>query len=416
MVGLPARGKSFISMQLARFLQWKGCQTQVFNAGNHRRKTETGVQDASYFDPNSAASVARRETIAAAVLDEMISWLAEGADRFAVFDATNTTRSRRCKVAEKLRAVPGVGVIFVESICDDAVVLEANLMLKLNKSPDYAHVRKEEARQDLLRRIGHYEKVYEPVDEEEMMLGGERVQVSYIKLLNFSSHVVAHNIWGRVATTVLPYLMSLHVGSRPVWLVRLPHSAMSPHAWRKQGKPWPPPVDMQFSEQPLSEQGAAFAEALAAFTARQAPSIAVFTCTHRRGLQLAECLGGGRVRTALNPQDRGACDGLSNAELPRQAAEVWDDPLHQRFPGGESLADMLQRLAPILIELEQEMRPVLVAAPLSVLQVLYCYYAALPVAQAMTQALPMHTIVELRPAGADFSERRFGVEDINGSA
>merc|ERR1712232_136898 len=119
----------------------------------------------------------------------------------------------------------------------------ANVAIKLEKSPDYKSLPQEEARKDLLQRISNYEKVYEPVHEEEMPVGGGRKRVSYIKLLNLSSHVIAHNIWGRAATTVLPYLMALHVGSRPIWLVRLPHASLTPQAWRSLGKPWPPPPE-----------------------------------------------------------------------------------------------------------------------------------------------------------------------------
>uniref|UniRef100_A0A7S1SC48 6-phosphofructo-2-kinase domain-containing protein n=1 Tax=Alexandrium catenella TaxID=2925 RepID=A0A7S1SC48_ALECA len=416
MVGLPARGKSFISLQLTRFLNWMGFEARVFNAGNHRRTTETGVQNASYFDPKSTTAAARRDQIAFEVLDGMLEWMDEGRDRFAVFDATNSTQARRRMVAERLQGTPGLGVIFVESICDDDSVLEANIALKLSKSPDYARMPREEARQDLLRRISHYETVYEPLEEEEMTLAGGVVRISYIKLLNFSSHVVAHNIWGRAAVTVLPYLMALHVGSRPVWLVRLPHAEVTAYSWRKQGKPWPPPREVQFAEQPLSPQGHAFVDTLAAFIARRADGIAVFTCTHRRGLELAERLGGGRVRTSLNPQDRGICFGLTAEEVAECAPDVLADPLHKRFAGGESLADMLQRLVPTLIEVEQEMRPVLVAAPLTPLQALYCYYAGLPVASAVSLQLPMHTLIELQPSGAHFTERRLSMEELCGPA
>ena len=38
MVGLPARGKSFISSKLQSFLQWSGKRTQIFNAGQKRRQ------------------------------------------------------------------------------------------------------------------------------------------------------------------------------------------------------------------------------------------------------------------------------------------------------------------------------------------------------------------------------------------
>ena len=40
MVGLPARGKTYISKKLARYLNWIGVTTKVFNVGEYRRQTE----------------------------------------------------------------------------------------------------------------------------------------------------------------------------------------------------------------------------------------------------------------------------------------------------------------------------------------------------------------------------------------
>ncbi len=39
MVGLPARGKSYIAKKMSRFLNWMGYPTRVFNVGNYRRST-----------------------------------------------------------------------------------------------------------------------------------------------------------------------------------------------------------------------------------------------------------------------------------------------------------------------------------------------------------------------------------------
>ena len=39
-----------------------------------------------------------------------------------------------------------------------------------------------------------------------------QVEISYIKLVNLSSHVIVHNLFGRCATNVLPFLMAVHVG------------------------------------------------------------------------------------------------------------------------------------------------------------------------------------------------------------
>ena len=41
MVGLPARGKSFISKKIERFLSWRGDEVQIFNVGERRRKHES---------------------------------------------------------------------------------------------------------------------------------------------------------------------------------------------------------------------------------------------------------------------------------------------------------------------------------------------------------------------------------------
>lgn len=37
MVGLPARGKTYISRKICRYLNWMGFKSKVFNIGNYRR-------------------------------------------------------------------------------------------------------------------------------------------------------------------------------------------------------------------------------------------------------------------------------------------------------------------------------------------------------------------------------------------
>jgi 6-phosphofructo-2-kinase len=61
MVGLPARGKSYIAKKLKRFLSWTGYRTEVFNVGHRRRRCPDDVHhDANFFDPNNAAGKSKR--------------------------------------------------------------------------------------------------------------------------------------------------------------------------------------------------------------------------------------------------------------------------------------------------------------------------------------------------------------------
>ena len=148
MVGLPARGKSFISHKLYAFLNWSGTRTQIFNAGTTRRLAEPEESlevlpsangrpmqrersAASFFDPTDESAKAAREEIAMQTLDELLQWFEEGGE-VGIYDATNSTVARRSEVQARAsaaaeRAGHSVNVVFIESICDETALLEANM-------------------------------------------------------------------------------------------------------------------------------------------------------------------------------------------------------------------------------------------------------------------------------------------------
>ena len=207
MVGLPARGKSFISHKLYAFLNWSGTRTQIFNAGQKRRLAEPEETPASsssegrpmqrersaasFFDPTDEDAKAAREEIAMETLDELLQWFEAGGE-VGIYDATNSTFARRGEVlaraaAAAQRAGHSVNVVFIESICDETALLEANMLAKVRASPDFKSLSEEEALSDLRERIGHYERAYESVTDEEG---------AYIKLYNLSSKVSANQVFG----------------------------------------------------------------------------------------------------------------------------------------------------------------------------------------------------------------------------
>ena len=96
LVGLPARGKSYLVKKLRRYLNWLQYETKVFNVGNMRRVVENSHdQSANFFDPNNPDMKSLRDDIALSVLEQLIGWLKEGG-RVAIHDATNSTLARRC--------------------------------------------------------------------------------------------------------------------------------------------------------------------------------------------------------------------------------------------------------------------------------------------------------------------------------
>ena len=211
MVGLPARGKSFIAKKLERFLRWRGHQAKIFNVGD-RRRTHGGTQDAQFF---SESNVEVRNKIAEGVLHEMSAWLRAGQGepcltheaamgRAAIFDATNSNRFRRANVVEMLRAeAPESKVLFVESVCDDATTIEINLLQKVRASPDFRDQQEETALLELRARIREYESQYETLSPTEGF--------AFIKLFNLSSRLHLNHVYGRAAKSLVPYMMGIHV-------------------------------------------------------------------------------------------------------------------------------------------------------------------------------------------------------------
>ena len=175
MVGLPARGKSFIAKKLERFLRWRGNPAKIFNVGD-RRRTVGGVQNAQFF---SEANVEQRNKIAEGVLQEMAAWLREGQDepclsneaaigRAAIFDATNSSRDRRANVVQMLgELMPQCKILFVESVCDDSTTIEINLLQKVRASPDFRGQDEAKALLELRARIREYEAQYETLSPSE---------------------------------------------------------------------------------------------------------------------------------------------------------------------------------------------------------------------------------------------------------
>jgi hypothetical protein len=193
MVGLPARGKSFIAKKLSKFLCWKGLKCKVFNVGQLRRTVCAGTQDHTFFDPKNEKAKEEREKLAKQSLQQILDWFLIGENgskggEVAIFDATNTTRNRRVVLLETFEnfsreSKMSVHVVFIESICTNELVINANIAQKVACSPDYASMSVDEAIVDLKQRMKNYESAYEALTDEE--------NISYIKLFDLQSKVHA---------------------------------------------------------------------------------------------------------------------------------------------------------------------------------------------------------------------------------
>ncbi|XP_052027418.1 6-phosphofructo-2-kinase/fructose-2,6-bisphosphatase 1 isoform X5 [Apodemus sylvaticus] len=164
MVGLPARGKTYISTKLTRYLNWIGTPTKVFNLGQYRREA-VSYRNYEFFHPDNTEAQLIRKQCALAALKDVHKYLSREEGHVAVFDATNTTRERRSLILQFAKE-HGYKVFFIESICNDPDIIAENIKQVKLGSPDYIDCDKEKVLEDFLKRIECYEINYQPLDEE----------------------------------------------------------------------------------------------------------------------------------------------------------------------------------------------------------------------------------------------------------
>ncbi|PCH38758.1 bifunctional 6-phosphofructo-2-kinase/fructose-2,6-bisphosphate 2-phosphatase [Wolfiporia cocos MD-104 SS10] len=399
-VGLPARGKSYLSNKLMRYLKWLEYDVKVFNVGQLRRsrarqRAITSGQrenhNADYFSHQNEEATRLRDKLAEDSLEMLIQWLKDGGN-VGIHDATNSTRSRRAKIERRVAREKGIVVIFLESICDDPAVIAANVALKVSSGdPDYKDMSPEEAKADFLRRIKAYESVYETITEPHL---------SYLRIINVGDQVVMSHIRGYLQSRIAFYLMNLHLKPRSIFMSR--HGESQYNVEGKIG-----------GDSPLSERGQAYACAMPALildNIGDAP-LTVWTSTLQRTIQTAQYLPYNKLTwKSLDELDAGVCDGMTYEEIeqayPEDFANRDDDKFNYRYRGGESYRDVVVRLEPVIMELERQ-ENILIIGHQAILRCLYAYFHNLPQADLPYIKIPLHTVIKLTPKAYGCDEERY---------
>jgi broad specificity phosphatase PhoE len=394
MVGLPARGKTYISRKIARYLSWLGYQSRVFNVGNYRRERLGSRQSHDFFDPDNPEGNEARLKIALAALDDMLGWMRGGGD-VGIYDATNTTRERRELVRARCEAA-GYRVVFIESICTDSTIVDANVRETKLRMPDYHGMDPDEAVADFKNRIAHYERAYETIAEDD---------VSYIKLVDVGRQVVINHIRGYLPGRLVFFLMNIHTVRRPIFLTRHGESDFN--------------VSGQIGgDAGLSARGVQYAVALSDHLRKKldgTPRVTVWTSSLRRAVETAGALpwtvDAWRV---LDEIDAGVCDGMTYAEIEQRLPDEFGarrrDKLRYRYPRGESYQDVIQRLEPVIIEMERRRAPIVIVAHLAVIRSLYAYLMDLPNDECPHLPIPLHTVIQLTPTAYGYEEERTSLD------
>jgi broad specificity phosphatase PhoE len=235
--------------------------------------------------------------------------------------------------------------------------------------------------------------VYEALDDSDG---------SYIKIIDVGQKVVLNKMPGYLPGRLVPLLINLHLAPRPIWLTRHGESAFNV-------------LGIIGGDADLSPAGEEYARSLAHFVrGRLAPDeiATVWTSSLRRTIQTAQPFTGEPMSfRALDEIDAGICDGMTYEQIREQMPDVYAarkaDKFRYRYPRGESYEDVIQRLDPMIIQLERQRSPVLLIGHQAVLRAIYAYFMDKPPAECPRLEIPLHTVIELTPTAYGCKEERF---------
>ena len=414
-------------------------------------------QNAAFFDPENQRASQIREQVARETLDELLDYILDRGGSVGILDATNSTMDRRKMVMDRIRerAGPDLNVLFLESRCVNQDLLEANMRLKLS-GPDYKDMDPTIALADFKKRVQAYEKAYVPLGDYE-----EDHNVPYIQMIDVGRKIISHQIKGFLMAQANYYLLNFNLAPRQIWITRHGLSednisgkiggdsdlAPEGHQYAKslarfmdeKRKEWdmkelhrmqnshfpPQPGDvtppnphyqLQSPTSPHEEgpEAASTTTDPADVPGFEPKPFCVWTSMLKRSIQTARYFNDEDYDTKqmrmLDELNSGVMEGLTysciSTQYPDEYARRKNDKLHYRYPGpgGEGYLDIINRLRPVIVELERMTDHVLLIGHRSVARVLLAYFRGLKREEVADLDVPLGMLycLEPRPYGVDF--------------
>ncbi|XP_076242324.1 6-phosphofructo-2-kinase/fructose-2,6-bisphosphatase isoform X2 [Calliopsis andreniformis] len=387
MCGLPGRGKSQVAQCLSRRLNWNSDSAKVMRVSEYRRKRLEPYSEAmsqELFRPDHTANATLRAMAQRDAMHDCAAWLAAG-NSVAILDATLVTRAQRAEVFDYFSGQLGYRVLFIECVCDDPVVLEQNFKEILRYSTDYLGMDPARAEEDLRLKIAHYVRSYEPMDEKTY----PRVRINTATM-----DIETFKVSGHIESSVLGYLGSVTVKPHTLYFSR--HGESEYNILGKVG-----------GDAVLSARGERYAQALATkFNAMRIPDLRVLTSRLRRTIATARGVEAPQEHVAaLNELHAGICEGLSYEEMqehyPQEFAWRDQDKLRYRYPWGESYIDAMQRVEPVIAELQRS-NNILVVSHQAVLRCIIGFFMDKKPEELPYMEVPLHTIIRVSSQGYNY--------------
>ena len=177
LVGLPARGKSFISNKIYKYFNWMNINTKIFNVGELRRQ-KYDFKDSSFFDSSNQKYNQLRLELTIELYKNLINGYHNLKTQLLYLMRLIVPYLKR-KLLTNLTP-DNIDILFIESICNIPSIMNKNITIKQN-SGDYKN-NSISFYNDFTYRIELYKKVYETLSDAE--------NIKFIKIHNINQQII----------------------------------------------------------------------------------------------------------------------------------------------------------------------------------------------------------------------------------
>lgn len=389
MVGLPGRGKSFVSRQICRYFQWNGQTSAIISTKKIKSEWKSARRPVEKF---LAVEVVRR-----------VMQLITRSGGVAILDGSHETAAERNAILREILKTGRIKIkriIFVEVIVNNPDIIHQNIL----------HTRGYTTAEDGDAFLKEYYKSIATCEERYQTLNPiTDVDLSYIRMEDTSVYSL-NQISGWMPSRLAFMLHNVNPAPKPIYLTRC-----GEYVDLTQGRIG--------GNTGLTPRGMAYATALRDYFTTELDSnsvLNVFCSCATRATQTSapfsrieemednplfaqknnecttvpvspDCPSANPRKVpfscrviyfpSLDDINHGDCEGMLFSEIkqtmPYTLQEMQADPYYTAWPNGECLHQVFNsRLEPHIHDIQASTSPVLVISHLPLLQGLHCYFAS----------------------------------------
>lgn len=399
-IGFPSKRGSFVSQKILGYLTWLSKKCKCFNALLYLNEINQNIESGSSFHSSDNEKRSRMtKDVFEKIINDMLQWYNQEDGLIGILDGINITCDKRDTII-KISNENDLKIIFMEDLCENETI--QNELSKIKKNSEISN-----------NDFDILDEHLDEIDQNDKKNQKKIIDHTYIRLNNCNSKIIVNKIQTHLENNIVQYSMSLSVKPKNVWISR--HGESEYNLSGRIG-----------GDSDLSTRGFTYAKQLPGLllstmtNGEKDLNIVCWVSTLKRTHQTCSYIKCSNIKVydCLDEINAGDCDKMTYDEIQRLYPDDFkarnSNKFHFRYKNGESYYDVINRLAPLVIELEKQ-ENVLIITHQAVLRCLFSYFMNISHDKIPWIPIPLHNLIKIHSRALDITidEWRADIEAVS---